>query len=176
MRISTFGHGTAGESELAALIRGAGLRSVVDVRSVPKSRAHPHVWRERMEVWVPDLADAAYVWCRELGGFRKARADSENAGLRHPAFRGYADYMQTEPFAIALRALLHESAKGSTAIMCSETLWWRCHRRLIADALVLLHGVEVLHLMHSGAPQPHRPTPGARVMPNGTLRYEAAEE
>ncbi|HMF27680.1 MAG TPA: DUF488 family protein, partial [Candidatus Cybelea sp.] len=69
MRIVTFGHGTAGEVELAALIRGAGIRTVADVRSVPKSRAHPHVWAERMAHWVPDLAGASYEWRRELGGF-----------------------------------------------------------------------------------------------------------
>lgn len=172
MRILTFGHGTAGEIELAALIRGAGIRAVVDVRSVPKSRAHPHVWAERMARWVPDLADASYQWRRELGGFRKARPDSQNVSWHHPAFRGYADYMQTPAFGVALDALLDESAKSLTAIMCSETLWWRCHRRLIADALVLLHSVDVAHLMHTGALEPHRPTPGARVLENGTLQYD----
>lgn len=176
MQILTFGHGTAGEVELAALVRGAAIRDVVDVRSVPKSRAHPHVWAERMALWVPDLAGASYRWCRELGGFRKALPDSPNVALRHPAFRGYADYMQTPAFEVALDALLSESAKNLTAIMCSETLWWRCHRRLIADALVLLHGVEVRHLMHTGALQPHRPTPGARVLRAGTLQYDVLEE
>ncbi len=176
MRIYTLGHGTAGEAELAALIRGASVRAVVDVRSVPKSRAHPHVWAERMALWVPDLANASYQWCPALGGFRKPRPDSSNTGLRHPAFRGYADYMQTESFAAALSALLHEAARNATAILCSETLWWRCHRRLIADALVLLADVEVLHLFHTGDTQPHRPTPGATVLSNGTLRYDAFEE
>jgi uncharacterized protein (DUF488 family) len=176
VRIITFGHGTAGHVELAGLIRGAAIRRVVDVRSVPKSRAHPHVWAERMALWVPDLAGAAYEWRPELGGFRKARPDSPNLALRHPAFRGYADYMQTPQFAAALEALLKESAEASTAIMCSETLWWRCHRRLIADALVLLHGIDVVHLMHTGALLPHRPTPGARVLSNGTLQYDVPEE
>lgn len=176
MRILTFGHGTAGEVDLAALIRGAGIRTVADVRSVPKSRAHPHVWAERMAQWVPDLAGASYEWRRELGGFRKTRPDSPNVALRHPAFRGYADYMQTPQFAAALDALLDESAKLPTAIMCSETLWWRCHRRLIADALALLHDVDVEHLMHTGAPQAHRTTPGVRVLPNGTLQYDVLEE
>lgn len=175
MRIITFGHGTAGEIELAALIRGAGIRSVVDVRSVPKSRAHPHVWAERMARWVPDLAGASYEWQRELGGFRKTQPGSLNVALRHPAFRGYADYMQTPQFAAALNTLLTEGAKTSAAIMCSETLWWRCHRRLIADALALLHGVEVAHLMHTGVLQPHRPTPGVRVLP-GKLQYDEPEE
>ena len=184
MRIITFGHGTAGEVELAALIRGAGIQTVADVRSVPKSRAHPHVWAERMAQWVPDLAGATYEWHRELGGFRKTRPDSPNVTLRHPAFRGYADYMQTAAFGVALGAILDDASKNLTAIMCSETLWWRCHRRLIADALVLLHGVDVQHLtlrqaqhaVPTGALTPHRPTPGARVLPSGVLQYDALEE
>jgi uncharacterized protein (DUF488 family) len=170
--IRTFGHGTADEVEIAALIRGAGVLAVADVRSVPKSRVHPHVWGDAMKLWVPDLAGASYEWRRELGGFRKPRPDSPNVGLRHPSFRGYADYMQTPPFAVALDSLINASALRPTAIMCSETLWWRCHRRLIADALVLLHGVEVQHLMHAGPPQEHRLTPGVRVLDNGTLQYD----
>jgi uncharacterized protein (DUF488 family) len=175
VRIVTFGHGTAGAVELASLIRAAGIRNVVDVRSVPKSRAHPHVWADRMSRWVPDLADSAYEWRPQLGGFRKTRPDSPNVALRHPAFRGYADYMQTPEFAAALDALIGDGEKRSTAIMCSETLWWRCHRRLIADALVLLHDVDVQHLMHTGALQPHRPTHEARVLSNGTLQYDVPE-
>jgi uncharacterized protein (DUF488 family) len=170
-RLFTFGHGTAGEVELAALIRGAGIRSVIDVRSVPKSRAHAHVWAERLAVWVPDLSGAAYEWRPELGGFRKPRSDSPNLSLQHPAFRGYADYMQTAPFIEALGALAGAAAE-TTAIMCSETLWWRCHRRLIADALVLMHGVCVQHLMHKGDRQPHRLTAGVRLLPNGALQYD----
>ncbi|MFY9885992.1 MAG: DUF488 domain-containing protein [Candidatus Cybelea sp.] len=172
MVIYTFGHGTAGTVEIAALLRGAGVRAVVDVRSVPKSRAHPHVWGEAMAQWVPDLAGASYQWCKGLGGFRRSRPDSPNAGLRHPSFRGYADYMQTPPFGLALDTLLKEGAQQPTAIMCSETLWWRCHRRLIADALVLLHDVDVRHLMHAGPPQAHRLTPGVRVLDSGILQYD----
>ena len=176
MEMYTFGHGTAGEIELATLIRGAGVRSVVDVRSVPKSRVHPHVWAERMAQWVPDLGGASYEWRRELGGFRKPRPDSANVALRHAAFRGYADYMQTPPFGAALDALVKEAGVTPTAVMCSETLWWRCHRRLIADALVLLHGIDVRHIMHAGAPVKHRITPGARVLPNGTLWYDLCQD
>jgi uncharacterized protein (DUF488 family) len=172
MLLLTFGHGTADEVTLAELIRAAGIACVVDVRSVPKSRAHPHVWRERMEVWVPDLAGAAYRWAPELGGFRRAHPDSPNVALRHPAFRGYADYMQTQPFLAALDELVATATTAQTAIMCSESLWWRCHRRLIADALVLLRNVEVRHLMHAGALQPHRVTEGARVLPSGMLQYD----
>lgn len=175
MKIYTFGHGTAGEVDLAALIRGAGVAAVVDVRSVPKSRAHPHVWAERMAQWVPDLSGASYEWRRELGGFRKTSPQSPNGALRHPAFRGYADYMQTPAFRAALDGLIAESGDQLTAIMCSETLWWRCHRRLISDALALLHGVEVEHLMHAGVPQAHRLTPGVRVLDEATLQYDQPE-
>jgi uncharacterized protein (DUF488 family) len=172
MGLFTFGHGTADEVGIAALIRRAGAQTVVDVRSVPKSRAHPHVWAERMAQWVPDLSGARYEWRRELGGFRKSRPGSPNVALRHPAFRGYADYMQTAEFRAALDSLVEEGAQGPTAIMCSETLWWRCHRRLIADALVLVHGVEVCHLMHAGPPQPHRLTDGVRLLPDGVVQYD----
>jgi uncharacterized protein (DUF488 family) len=172
--IYTFGHGTMDEIELAALVRASACEAVVDVRSVPRSRAHPHVWTERMAVWVPDLSGASYEWRPALGGFRKPHADSANVGLRNPSFRGYADYMQSPEFAAALAQLVEDAGRRRTAIMCSETLWWRCHRRLVADALVLAHSVEVQHLMHAGAPQPHRLTPGARLLPEGHLQYDAA--
>jgi uncharacterized protein (DUF488 family) len=118
----------------------------------------------------------ATKWHRELGGFRKPRPDSPNGALRHQGFRGYADYIQSEPFRTALAVLLKEAADSPTAIMCSETLWWRCHRRLVADALVLLHGVEVEHLLHSGTPQPHRLTPGVRLLDNQTLQYDGLDQ
>jgi uncharacterized protein (DUF488 family) len=108
----------------------------------------------------------------QLGGFRRPLRDSPNVALRHPAFRGYADYMQTSAFHEALEALVRNAPQTPTAVMCSETLWWRCHRRLIADALVLTHGVDVVHLMHTGKMEPHRLTPGVRRLDNGTLVYD----
>ncbi len=172
MQLQTFGHGTLNEIDLAALIRGNGISTVVDVRSVPKSRTHPHVWAERMAQWVPDLSGARYEWCRGLGGFRKVRLNSPNVVLQHPSFRGYADYMQTTEFIYALDKLLELAAQTKVAIMCSESLWWRCHRRLIADAASLLRGVEVLHLMHSRTHQRHVPTQGVRILPCGLLQYD----
>jgi uncharacterized protein (DUF488 family) len=168
----TLGHGTASELDLAALIRAHHVDVVADVRSIPKSRAHPHVWAEEMARWVPDLSGASYEWHPELGGFRKTSPESLNVGLRHLAFRGYADYMQTPEFLGALDTLLERAAREKVAIMCSESLWWRCHRRLIADAATLLRDADVFHLMHSGATQPHVITPEARVSPSGTLIYE----
>ena len=172
MTLLTFGHGTATMDELVLLIRGAGIEAVADVRSIPKSRRHPHVWREAMAQWVPDLSGAAYRWAPELGGFRHVDRNSPNVALRHPSFRAYADYMETPAFAEALDALLAQSRAATTAVMCSETLWWRCHRRLIADAAVLLRGETVRHLMHDGKLVPHVPTAGARVTDEGTLRYD----
>jgi len=167
----TLGHGTATADKLAWLIRNAGIERTVDVRSVPKSRRHPQFWREEMERWVPQLSGSAYVWQPALGGFRKRNPESSNVALRHPAFRAYADYMETEEFGLALGELLARPADEQVAIMCSETLWWRCHRRLISDAAVLLHGVEVRHLMHDGTLRPHLLTPGVRVTA-GKLRYD----
>jgi uncharacterized protein (DUF488 family) len=172
MNLLTLGHGTASEVDLAALMRANGVRSVIDVRSVPKSRAHQHVWSERMAVWIPDLADATYDWRKGLGGFRRPRADSPNVALRHPAFRGYADYMQTREFLTELQRLMAGAQETPTAIMCSESLWWRCHRRLIADAATLLYEADVLHIMHSGPPRPHALTEGVRVLPEGLLQYD----
>jgi uncharacterized protein (DUF488 family) len=130
------------------------------------------VCAERMAQWVPRLGGAQYDWVRELGGFRKARPDSPNVALRHPSFQGYADYMQTREFLSALDALLERSAAVPAAIMCSESLWWRCHRRLIADAMTLLHGVDVQHILHSGRLESHRLTDGVRVTTGGIVQYD----
>jgi uncharacterized protein (DUF488 family) len=131
------------------------------------------VWEAELARWIPDLAGAAYSRVAELGGFRKPDPTSHNVALRHPAFRAYADYMETLAFSTALDALLSGAAERQTAIMCSETLWWRCHRRLIADAATLLRGVDVRHLMHDGKVRPHVLTEGVRVMPQQQLlRYD----
>lgn len=168
----TLGHGTASADELARLIRDASIASVVDVRTIPKSRRHPQFWREEMERWVPAMSGAAYRWERRLGGFRKTRPESPNVALQHPSFRGYADYMESETFVAALNDVLGQAATAQTAVMCSETLWWRCHRRLIADAALLLHDVSVGHVMHDGTLRSHVPTAGVRVTPEGKLRYD----
>lgn len=171
MQLLTLGHGTATADELAAAIREAGIELVADIRTVPKSKRHPHFVREEMERWIPELAGARYEWHKDLGGFRKPRPDSANIALRHPAFRGYADYMETPQFETALANLLKEAAEKRAAILCSESLWWRCHRRLVSDAAVLLHGLQVQHLFHSGKVAEHVPTAGVRVF-HGKLRYD----
>jgi uncharacterized protein (DUF488 family) len=176
VNLLTLGHGTATSDQLAALIRQAQIELIVDVRTVPKSRRHPHVWREAMAEWIPALSGSDYVWEPALGGFRKGGRDSSNVALRHPSFRAYADYMETDAFVLALDDLLARAAQRRVAVMCSETLWWRCHRRLISDAAVFLHGVNVQHLMHDGTLRPHVPTAGVRVTSAGTLRYDVLFE
>jgi uncharacterized protein (DUF488 family) len=170
-RLLTLGHGTASAEELVALLAEAAVARLVDVRTAPGSRRHPQFRRQAMAGWLAE-AGVAYRWEPELGGFRKPEPDSVNHALRHPAFRGYADHMRTPPFWVALDRLLAEAAAGPTAAMCSETLWWRCHRRLLADAAVLVRGAEVLHLDHRGGLEPHRPTEGVR-RDGDLLAYDA---
>lgn len=175
VQLFTFGHGTLTQDELARLIQRAKLARVVDVRTVPKSRKHPWVWSDQMAVWVPAQANAEYVWERDLGGFRTPQPTSHHTALRNPSFRGYADYMETERFLSALSRLIDSLSGRTVAIMCSETLWWRCHRRLIADAAVLLHSVDVQHLSPNAKTQPHVLTEGVRLA-DGALRYDAGQE
>ena len=168
--VRTFGHGTLSAEEFASLLDGAQVDRVVDVRSFPGSRHNPQFGREEMERWVP-TAGIGYVWLRELGGRRRPVAGSKHVALRNDAFRAYADYMETPAFlaGIAELSLLAESA--SPTVMCSESLWWRCHRRLIADHLVLVRGIDVVHLMHDGRSTPHVPTEGVRLA-DDTLVYD----
>jgi uncharacterized protein (DUF488 family) len=175
MRLWTFGHGTASEVELAELLKQHDIETVIDVRKIPKSRAHPYVWSDKMAVWVPDLSGAAYEWHPEFGGFRKANPDSPNVALRNAAFRAYADYMQTPEFLEAFAGLMRRTTEQRIAIMCSESVWWRCHRRLMSDAATLLYDAGVQHIMHTGKTTPHKLTEGVRVTDDGLLQYDAGE-
>jgi uncharacterized protein (DUF488 family) len=168
----TVGHGTASQEALTALLGGAGVELVVDVRTAPGSRRHPHVARAELERWLP-AAGVAYEWSRDLGGFRRAPPDSPDVVWREPMFRGYAAWMREEPFRVALGRVLDQAAARRTAVMCSEAVWWRCHRRLLADAVVVLHRVPVQHLMHDGRLVPHAPSDGVRVRSDGRLVYDA---
>jgi uncharacterized protein (DUF488 family) len=167
----TVGHGTATQEALTEMLHGAGVRLLVDVRTAPGSRRNPHVDRAALEQWLP-AAGIAYRWEQDLGGFRRPTADSPDVVWREPMFRGYAGWMREEPFRAALDRVLADG--DGTVVMCSEAVWWRCHRRLLADAAVLLHGAAVEHLMHDGRRQPHRPTEGARVTPAGIVYDEGA--
>jgi uncharacterized protein (DUF488 family) len=159
----TVGHGTATPSEFLQILEKAEVSGLVDVRIAPGSRKFPHFGRDRLEEWLP-ASGISYRWEKRLGGFRKLPPDSPDTALRNESFRAYAAYMRSAEFLTALHYLLEAAATERTVIMCSETLWWRCHRRLIADHCVLLDGVGVNHLMRSAKPSPHHPTEGVRVL------------
>ncbi|HEX6420178.1 MAG TPA: GNAT family N-acetyltransferase [Acidimicrobiales bacterium] len=161
VELLTVGHGTLAADDLAALLRDHGVELVVDVRSYPGSRRHPQFGREQMAAWLPE-AGIDYRWEPRLGGRRRAQGDSPNVALRNPAFRGYADHMGGADFRAGLDGVLAEARRRRTAVLCSESVWWRCHRRLLSDAAVLVRGATVRHLMHDGRTAPHRPTEGVR--------------
>lgn len=168
----TFGHGTADEDTILALLQDAGVGTVVDVRRFPGSRRHPHVARTALEQWLPE-AGIAYRWEPRLGGRRHVPAD-ERALERDPwwrvaAFRAYAAHTRSAEFGAAMRDLTEGLTRSRHVVMCSESLWWRCHRRLVADAAVLLYGVVVRHLAHDGKLTEHLPSAGARVTPEGLV-------
>lgn len=171
--IRTFGHGTASEEEIAALLRDGGVELVVDVRTAPGSRRNPHVSRASLEHWLPSRG-FAYRWDKRLGGFRRPPPNSPDIFWRQEMFRGYAAHMRTPEFAEAIDELL--SFSGEQTVMCSESVWWRCHRRMIADYLVLVRELPVEHLLHDGRLVRHEPTPGARLRDDGSLVYDAGQE
>jgi uncharacterized protein (DUF488 family) len=173
MRLLTFGHGTASEEEIAELLRGAGVELLVDVRTAPGSRRNPHVSRTELARWLPEQR-VAYRWDKRLGGFRRPPPDSPDVFWRQEMFRGYAAHMRTPEFAAAIDELLDFT--GTQTVMCSESVWWRCHRRLIADFVTLARGVEVRHLMHDGRLVRHEPPPGARLREDGVLVYDGGQE
>ena len=161
MTVWTIGHGTRPIDELIRLLRVHGVRCLIDVRTIPRSRHNPQFNRDRI---ADDLAAAgiAYVHMPGLGGLRRPRPDSSNTGWRNSGFRGYADYMETEPFAVNLESLIRRARAEPTAIMCAETVPWRCHRSLISDALTA-RGVDVNHIMSETVADRHRMPPWAHV-------------
>lgn len=169
VRLLTFGHGTASQTRIAELLRDAGVALLVDVRTAPGSRRNPHVARAELERWLPEHG-IAYRWDKRLGGFRRPPPDSPDVFWREEMFRGYAAHMRTPEFTAAVDELLAE--ERDRAVMCSESVWWRCHRRLIADVAVLGRGVAVSHLMPDGRLSPHRPAEGARRLPEGHLIWD----
>lgn len=161
MTVWTIGHSTRTLDDVIALLQANGIRSLVDVRTVPKSRRHPHFAGDALASSLP-RAGIAYHHLPALGGLRKPRRESTNLGWQHESFRGYADYMQTDAFVGALTELEIIAAASPTAVMCAEAVWWRCHRRLIADALVA-RGHDVRHIISTGRVELHTLTSFARV-------------
>jgi len=171
----TFGHGTASAEHIAGLLRSADVRALVDVRIAPGSRRNPHVARAELERWLPEH-DISYRWDKRLGGFRRPAPDSPDVVWREQAFRGYAGHMRQPDFLAAMAELLAQAALNQAVVMCSESVWWRCHRRLIADFAEIARGVPVLHLMHDGRLAEHRHSPGVRLRPDGLLVYDGGQE
>lgn len=168
-RIWTIGHSTRPIEELIGLLRENAVERLVDIRRYPGSRRQPQYGQEALAGALRS-AGIAYVHEAELGGRRTPAPDSPNGYWRDRGFRGYADYMATPEFAGALRRLEALGAERPTAILCAEAVPWRCHRQLVADALVA-GGHEVAHIIGGGRTQAHALSSAARVRPDGTLVY-----
>jgi uncharacterized protein (DUF488 family) len=159
MPLLTVGHGPQDQGALGARLTAAGVQRLVDVRRFPGSRNNPDVARPALEEWLPPLG-IGYRWDERLGGRRGRPSDSPDTALRDRSFAGYAAHMRTPEFTDAVAELL--AAGQPTAILCSESVWWRCHRRLVADHVLLVREVPVRHLMHDGRTPEHHPTDGVR--------------
>jgi uncharacterized protein (DUF488 family) len=166
--IFTIGHSTHGLEAFAEILREHGVACLADVRRFPGSRRMPHFSAESLAAELPRRG-IRYLPLKDLGGRRDARPGSPNTGWRVAGFRGYADHMASPEFERALGRLEQEAAACRTAIMCAEGLWWRCHRRLIADAL-LVRGWRVTHIGPDGRTSPHELTDFA-VVEEGRLKY-----
>ena len=164
----TIGHSTLSIEDFISKLKSFEIQVLADVRSYPGSRRYPHFNREKLNT---SLADSGirYEHFPELGGRRRTRPDSLNIAWRNESFRGYADYMETDEFRAGIDRLLNIATTQRTAIMCSEAVWWRCHRSLISDYLKV-KGIEVNHIMSIGKAEPHPFTSAAGVV-DGELSY-----
>jgi uncharacterized protein (DUF488 family) len=167
--IWTIGHSNVPVERFIELLKAHDIALVADVRRYPGSRRHPHFSAAALEVSL-ETCGIGYLHLPELGGRRQPGADSKNTAWRHPAFRGYADYMATPAFAGGLARLREAAGTHRTAVMCAEALWWQCHRGLIADAL-RAGGDRVRHITAAGL-QEHPYTSAARIV-DGRLSYTA---
>ncbi len=164
IEVHTIGHSTHPIEEFLDLLQSHSIAQLIDVRTIPRSRRNPQFNTEALAASLQTKA-IAYKHMPDLGGLRHARRDSINTAWRNASFRGYADYMQTPEFQASVQALIDQAANTPTAIMCAEAVPWKCHRSLIADAL-LARGVHVLDILSPTKASPHALTPFARV--NGT--------
>jgi len=169
-RIYTIGHSTRSLDELVALLREHAVRRLADIRRYPGSRRYPHFSRDALQVSLPEHG-IEYVHIPELGGRRRASADSPNMALRNEQFRAYADHMTSDEFRNAVDGLL--ALEGRTAVMCAEAVPWRCHRNLLSDEL-LRRGCEVVHILGRGQAKRHEMSPEARVV-GDRLVYPAGQ-
>ena len=174
MNVWTVGHSTHSLDAFVALLVAHDIARVADIRTVPRSLRHPQFDTDALARSLPERG-VAYVHLPRLGGWRHANADSPNGAWRNLSFRGYADYAMGEEFADGLAQLRGIAAEQRTAMMCSEALWWRCHRRLIADRL-LVAGDTVCHISSGGRVSEHQLTPFATVQPDGLITYAATSQ
>jgi len=170
----TYGHGTESAERTVAILTAACASSLVDIRIAPGSKRNPQFARAAMEEWLP-AAGIACRWERRLGGFRKPGPDNPDVAWREDMFRGYAEHMRSADFREAIDGVLAEAVTRQVIVMCSESLWWRCHRRLLADFVTEARCTEVRHLMHDGRTEPHRLSPGLRLRDDGLLVYDAGQ-
>ncbi len=167
--IWTIGHSTHSLDVFLAMLRSFKIELVVDIRSFPGSRKFPQFNKEALEISLPQNG-IQYIHLKDLGGRRKVNPESKNTSWRNAAFRGYADYMETDAFKEGVNMLEKTALKQRTAYMCSEAVWWRCHRSMVSDYLKT-HGWKVMHIMSIGKEQEHPYTAPARIV-NGELSYE----
>lgn len=174
MRVFTVGHGARPIGVFVSILAEAGVGTLVDVRRFPGSRRHPQFGRDPLATAVGE-AGMRYAWQGEtLGGRRQARPGSRHTALRNASFAAYADHMDTPQFRAAVDDLIARSESGQQAVMCAETLWWHCHRMLVADALTM-RGATVRHLMGAGDQAPHRLTDGVRPDDDGWPVYDVRQ-
>jgi len=159
--VYTIGHSNRPIEEFLALLREHGIERVLDIRTVPKSRHNPQFGQDQLPASLA-AAGIGYAYIRELGGLRRAHKDTPNSGWRNASFRGYADHMQTQDFNEHVEEVANMAAGTRCALMCAEAVPWRCHRSMVADAL-LVRGVPVEHIINRGKTKPHALTPFARV-------------
>jgi uncharacterized protein (DUF488 family) len=150
--VYTVGHSTRSAEEFLELLREFGVQELVDIRTVPRSRTNPQFNLDELPATLAG-AGIGHTHCPGLGGLRSTSKESENTAWRNTSFRGYADYMQTDAFREALRELEDRAAERTVAIMCAEAVWWRCHRSLVAEAL-LVRDHHVRHIMGPGKATP----------------------
>lgn len=168
----TIGHSTRTLEKFLEMVQSFKIEMLVDIRSYPGSRRYPQFNKEALRISIPGN-NIQYIHLKELGGRRKANPDSKNTAWRHSAFRGYADYMETDDFKEGIKALEKIAIKQRTAYMCSEAVWWRCHRSMVSDYLKV-HGWKVMHIMDVDKEQEHPFTAPARIL-NGELNYEKGD-
>ena len=170
--IYTIGHSTRTRAEFIGLIETFSIEVVADVRSYPRSRRYPQFNKESLLEELP-LRQVLYLHLPALGGRRKASPQSKNTAWKNDAFRGYADYMETGEFKKGMDELEETGTRYRTAFMCSEAVWWRCYRSLIADYMKV-NGWEVLHILNNKKAEEHPYTAAAKIV-NGNLMYSASQ-